>query len=68
MSVEAIIHRLVCDDCRAAWISPVGRTDRVARDAAQLAGWTTDTQRDTDRCPRCTRKAHDSALVGGVES
>lgn len=76
MSVEAVVHRLVCDDCRAAWISPVAATPRAAREVARLAGWTIvgGDRRDQeagDRCPRCTRRAAveqvtDAAAVGGA--
>jgi rubredoxin len=51
--IEAVVHRLKCDNCGAAWISPVADTPTQARHVASLNGWTS--VNDLDRCPRCTR-------------
>jgi hypothetical protein len=66
--IEAVIHRLKCDGCRLAWISPVADTPEQAWAAAALAGWTRSAGFDV--CPRCTRKAEqaDPASVGGAGS
>lgn len=56
--IEAVIHRLKCDDCRAAWISRQGTTPEQSRGEASLYGWA-HTERHGgwfDVCPRCVHR------------
>jgi hypothetical protein len=58
--IEAVVHRLKCDRCRAAWISPEGDTPDQARTQASLFGWVHVMEQGGgwfDQCPRCTHKA-----------
>jgi len=55
--IEAVVHRLRCDICRAAWISPEGHTPEQSRDQAHTYGWSHVERHGGwfDVCPRCAR-------------
>jgi len=57
--IEAVIHRLKCDRCRAAWISPEGNTPQESREQAALYGWAQVVEHGGwfDQCPRCVHNA-----------
>ena len=56
--IEAVVHRLRCDQCRHAWISPTSHTPEEARAQAALSGWTHIEQHGGwwDQCPRCVHR------------
>ena len=57
--IEAVVHRLKCDQCHSAWVSPVADNPDEARTKASIFGWAHVYQNGGwyDQCPRCVFNA-----------